>query len=178
MTSETYSPSLNSIHRGLDTEVQESAPVQAMGHSREEFERVHRITTQLALMNTCLQRTRVLHSSLGTIGTAFTLPAAAFLRSVTIPTRTVSVALALPVEAVGSLISGFAGSVRDSQPNTTVVTSVEETPRVKHRGWKDYIDSAEYEARLDAVTPRSANNEAEDYVRPTPRGRIRTIRRS
>ncbi len=177
MTSETYSPSLNSIHRGLEIEAQEPVPVETMGHSEEEFKRIYRAATQLARINTCLQGMRVLPSSLGTIGTAFPLPTAAFWRSIATPTRTVSCALVLPTEAMGSIISSITEAARDFQPSTTVDTSVQETSRVRHRGWKDYIDSAEYEARLDAITPRSANNEAEDYVRPTPRGRIRTIRR-
>lgn len=177
MTSETYSPSLNSTYRRFDREVQELAPDETIGYLEEESERISRKATQLALMSTRLQRMSALPSSLGTIGTAFTLPTAAFWRSIMTPTRAVSCTFILPGEAVGSLISNFTRSVRNFQPNTTVGASEEETLRVKHRGWKDYINPSEYEARLDAITPRSANNEAEDYGRPAPRGRIRTIRR-
>ncbi len=186
MTSETYSPSLTSIHRGLDTEVQEPALVENTGHSKEEFDEVYRTAMQLVLIDTCLQGMSVLPSSLETIGTSFTLPRTSIRRSIIAPARNVRCALSLPAEAmvgnltkamVGSLIPSLTGSARNFQPNITVGTSAQETPQVEHRGWKTYIESAEYEARLDAITPRSANNEAEDYVRPTLRGRIRTIRR-
>ncbi len=64
----------------------------------------------------------------------------------------------------------------DSRASAFIDAPVAEMPQVEHRGWRDYIDPAEYETRLEAISPRSANNEAEEHVPPPPRGRGRAIR--
>ncbi len=46
---------------------------------------------------------------------------------------------------------------------------------VENRGWGEYVEPAEYEARRDAMSPKPANGEAEAHVPPTPQGKVRAI---
>jgi hypothetical protein len=45
---------------------------------------------------------------------------------------------------------------------------------VKHRGWSRFITKDEYEARLEAITPKP-NNEAEEHIPPAPFGKVRRL---
>ncbi len=168
MTSGTHSPSLNPVHRGFGREVREP---------NEGFEGINLIADQFALMTRCLRVMAPLNPLIGTINDDITSPMATLRYSITPPMRTFSSAITLlPAEVIGNLVAKSMAAASDSRASAFIDAPVAEMPQVEHRGWRDYIDPAEYETRLEAISPRSANNEAEEHVPPPPRGRGRAIR--
>lgn len=177
MTSETYSPSLNPVRQGLGIEVRESAPPEATNDWKEGFEEINLAADQFALIARCFQAMAPLNPLIEIMNGSITSSMATIRCAVTPPARTFSNAITLlPAGAIESLVANSMAAVVGCRASTFVDAPVAEVPQVEHRGWRGYIDPAEYEARLEAISPRPVNNEAEEHVPPPPRGRGRAIR--
>jgi hypothetical protein len=98
-------------------------------------------------------------------------------RSIVSSMGSVGSVLTLHGEAVADILARSMEPVRSSLLDATTGPLVDGPPQIEHRGWKDHVDLDEYETRLNAISPRSANVEAEDYAPPTPLGKVRTIHR-
>ncbi len=177
MISGTYSPSLNIPSRGFDKSDPRLSISSTGNDVKEEPEEITPLAAQLMLMDACLLMMRDLSSSSRIIGAAATLPAEVLSRSIVSSMVNVSRVLTLPGEAVADIFARSMEPVRSSLLDATLGTLVDQPPLIEYRGWKDHVDPNEYETRLNAISPRSANIEAEDYAPPTPLGKVRTIHR-
>lgn len=174
MTDETYSPSLDLAHGKLEVVGQE-LPLSVTTSDVEEVSEISAVSAQLELLDASasLRVMKELNFPSRILGAAAIFPTEILVRSVASYMGTVSNAVVPAAEVVSSAISRSMRSVSYPWLDSNAV----EPPQVENRGWKDHINSAEYEARLNAISPRSANIEAEDYAPPTPLGKVRTIHR-
>lgn len=177
MTSETYSPSLNSVRQGLGGEAQKSAPPKAINDRKEGLEEINLAADQFALIARCFQAMAPLNPLIEIMNGSITSSMATIRCAVTPPARTFSNAITLfPAGVLEGLVASSIAAMGGSRASVSVDAPVADVPQVEHRGWRGYIDPAEYEARLEAISPRPVNNEAEEHVPPPPRGRGRAIR--
>ncbi len=177
MISGTYSPSLNIPSRGFDKSDPRLSISSTGNDVKEEPEEITPLAAQLMLMDACLLMMRDLSSSSRIIGAAATLPAEVLSRSIVSSMVNVSRVLTLPGEAVADIFARSMEPVRSSLLDATLGTLVDQPPLIEYRGWKAHVAPNAYETRLNAISPRSANIEAEDYAPPTPLGKVRTIHR-
>lgn len=177
MISGTYSPSLNIPNRAFSKSDPRISISSTGNDMKEETKGITPLAAQLILMDACLLMTQNLRSSSNIIGAAAALPAEALSRSIVSSMGSVGSVLTLHGEAVADILARSMEPVRSSLLDTTPGTLVDGPPQIEHRGWKDYVDPNEYEARMNAISPRSANIETEDYAPPTPLGKVRTIHR-
>ncbi|MBA3473011.1 MAG: hypothetical protein H0T57_07230 [Rubrobacter sp.] len=199
MTNGTYSPSLNTAHWRPKRKVQESAFSEGTSDWNEEFRNINLIASRLAFIPSAWSTVRPSVFSLGTISSAITLPMEAIDNALMLSMGTFGNVVALPLETAGAVLASSAEAVSSMvapsvdiinsgaiSPMTAVSGSLVSVPKdeaalasevsqVEHRGWGDFVDSTDYEARLDAISPGLANIEAEEHIPPPPRGKIRAI---
>jgi hypothetical protein len=164
MPSETYSPSLKSSRRGSNVAVRGFVPFEATNEWGVGLEKANLITGQLAaaqLVSMTNFLRDVMRTTVPQVG-VMTFEAA---RLTGITTAGI-IDLAAPL-LVGAMVNPLAGTLE------AVRTTV--TPRIEYAGWGEAMNPVEYEARLAALSPGLANNEAEEHVPPPPRGKIRAI---
>ncbi len=175
MTSGTYSPSLNSTQGSLERKALEHSLYEATSDWSEESQRIDLIASRLALVHHVFRPFALAASPLGTFSNAVALPVEAMGNAFALSTRTFGLVCRGSVVALGEAAMSSVSAANDSLTKVPNDGLVSESPQMEYRGWGDYIEPAEYEARLAAISPRLANNEAEEHVPPTPQGKIQAI---
>lgn len=179
MNSGTYSASLNSMQWGLARKSLQPSLHEATSDWNKEFQEINLMASRLAVVSNGFEPMVLfapsLSASLGTFSSAIRLPMEAVSNALGQPIRPLSVAAMIPIELVSAMAVPLLSFVNDPLTGVLEEPQVIESPQVEYRGWGEYVEPAEYEARLAAISPKPANGEAEEHVPPTPRGKIRAI---